>query len=76
VLLIVKAALRFENLTDHGVLLQMGNEVMVPPEVEDKDLPRLFPRGVEKVRMPSGIAYVRTTRDYDHSSECWDGAIM
>jgi hypothetical protein len=26
--------------------------------------------------MPSGIAYVRTTRDYGHASECWDGAII
>jgi hypothetical protein len=54
----------------------MGNEVMVVPEVEDEDLPKLFPHGVEKVRMPSGIAYVRTTRDYGHASECWDGAII
>jgi hypothetical protein len=23
--------------------------------------------------MPSGIAYVRVTRDYEHASECWDG---
>ncbi|PNF39427.1 Peroxiredoxin-6 [Cryptotermes secundus] len=54
----------------------MGKEVMVVPEVEEEDLPKLFPRGVEKVRMPSGIAYVRTTRDYGHASECWDGAII
>jgi hypothetical protein len=58
------------------LLFQMGKEVMVEPEVDDEDLPKLFPRGVEKVRMPSGIAYVRTTRDYGHASECWDGAIM
>lgn len=42
------------------------------PEVPDEDLPRLFPGGVEKVNMPSGIAYVRITRDYEHASECWD----
>jgi hypothetical protein len=58
------------------LLFQMGKDVMVEPEVDDEDLPKLFPRGVEKVRMPSGIAYVRTTRDYGHPSECWDGAIM
>ncbi|XP_021914186.1 peroxiredoxin-6-like isoform X3 [Zootermopsis nevadensis] len=54
----------------------MGEEVMVSPEVQDKDLAKLFPRGVEKVRMPSGIAYVRKTRDYGHASECWDGSII
>jgi hypothetical protein len=26
--------------------------------------------------MPSGMAYVRITRDYGHASECWDGGIM
>jgi hypothetical protein len=65
------------NLPDgRPMLLQMGKEVMVLPEVEDEELPKLFPRGVEKVRMPSGIAYVRTTTDYDQASECWDGAII
>ena len=54
----------------------MGKEVMVAPEVPDEDLPRLFPGGVEKVSMPSGIAYVRITRDYGHASECWDGGIV
>ncbi|PSN57552.1 Peroxiredoxin-6 [Blattella germanica] len=54
----------------------MGNEVMVVPEVEDEELPRLFPRGVEKVRMPSGIAYVRKTMDYGHAGECWDGTTI
>jgi hypothetical protein len=62
------------SLTVRGcvLVLQMGKEVMVMPEVPDEDLPRLFPGGVEKVNMPSGIAYVRITRDYEHASECWD----
>jgi hypothetical protein len=51
----------------------MGKEVMVAPDVLDEDLSRLFPGGVERVNMPSGIAYVRVTRDYEHASECWDG---
>lgn len=54
----------------------MGKEVLVAPDVLDEDLPRLFPGGVEKVSMPSGIAYVRFTRDYGHASECWDGGIV
>lgn len=62
--------------TRHDMLFQMGEEVMVSPEVQDKDLAKLFPRGVEKVRMPSGIAYVRKTRDYGQASECWDGSII
>jgi hypothetical protein len=58
------------------LLLQMGKEVTVAPDVPDEDLPRLFPGGVEKVNMPSGIAYVRFTRDYGHAGECWDGGIV
>ena len=54
----------------------MGNEVMVVPEVQEEELPRLFPGGVEKVRMPSGIAYVRKTRDYGNTAECWDGTTI
>jgi peroxidase len=54
----------------------MGKEVMVASDVLDEDLPRLFPGGVEKISMPSGIAYVRIIRDYGHASECWDGGIV
>ncbi|CAG2056645.1 unnamed protein product [Timema podura] len=41
-----------------------GTKVMILPHVKDADLPKLFPKGVEKVKMPSGITYVRTTTDY------------
>ncbi|XP_068083578.1 peroxiredoxin-6 [Anabrus simplex] len=41
-----------------------GTKVMILPHVKDEDLPKLFPKGVEKVKMPSGINYVRTTTDY------------
>ena len=37
---------------------------MILPTVKDEDLPELFPGGVEKVLMPSGKVYVRTTTDY------------
>ncbi|KAE8750041.1 hypothetical protein FOCC_FOCC003165 [Frankliniella occidentalis] len=43
-----------------------GDKVMfLPevPEVKESDLKRLFPRGVERVSMPSGIGYVSTTTD-------------
>ncbi|XP_067001155.1 peroxiredoxin-6 [Anabrus simplex] len=55
---------------------KMGDEVMVEPDVPQAALPKLFPRGVETIKMPSGMAYVRTTSDYLHSSECWDGLLM
>ncbi|KAK9503807.1 hypothetical protein O3M35_010285 [Rhynocoris fuscipes] len=41
-----------------------GEKVMILPSVKDEDLPRLFPNGVDKVSMPSGHNYVRTTTDY------------
>jgi len=41
-----------------------GTKVMIVPSVKDEDLPKLFPKGVEKVKMPSGVNYVRTTTDY------------
>jgi len=44
--------------------LQPGSHVMVLPSVKDEDIPALFPKGVDTVKMPSGINYVRTTLDY------------
>ncbi|XP_073987566.1 peroxiredoxin-6-like [Rhodnius prolixus] len=41
-----------------------GDKVMILPTVKDEDLPKLFPKGVDKVSMPSGQNYVRTTTDY------------
>lgn len=37
---------------------------MILPSVEEKDLPKMFPKGVDKVEMPSGKVYVRTTTNY------------
>ncbi|XP_075211696.1 peroxiredoxin-6-like [Lycorma delicatula] len=41
-----------------------GTKVMILPHVKDEELPKLFPKGVDKVSMPSGQNYVRTTTDY------------
>ncbi|GLV34048.1 Peroxiredoxin 2540-1 [Carabus blaptoides fortunei] len=41
-----------------------GEKVMILPTVKDEELSKLFPGGVDKVAMPSGITYVRTTTDY------------
>ena len=41
-----------------------GDKVMIVPTIKDEDLPTLFPKGVDKVSMPSGKVYVRTTTDY------------
>lgn len=45
-------------------LLQPGEKVMILPEVEDTVADQLFPNGVDRVGMPSGINYVRTTTKY------------
>lgn len=37
---------------------------MIQPTVPEEDIPKLFPGGVERVSMPSGKVYVRTTTDY------------
>lgn len=41
-----------------------GDKVMILPTVKEEDLGKLFPKGVDKVFMPSGKVYVRTTTDY------------
>ena len=41
-----------------------GEKVMILPTVKDEELTKLFPKGVDKVSMPSGKVYVRTTTDY------------
>ncbi|XP_011498837.1 PREDICTED: peroxiredoxin-6-like [Ceratosolen solmsi marchali] len=41
-----------------------GDKVMIVPSVKEEDIPNLFPKGVERVSMPSGRNYVRTTTDY------------
>ncbi|XP_053689975.1 peroxiredoxin-6-like [Sabethes cyaneus] len=41
-----------------------GTKVMILPEVTEADADKLFPGGIERVSMPSGHVYVRTTTDY------------
>ncbi|XP_069698651.1 peroxiredoxin-6-like isoform X1 [Periplaneta americana] len=41
-----------------------GTKVMILPHVKDEELTKLFPKGVDRVSMPSGKSYVRTTEDY------------
>ncbi|KAK7861795.1 hypothetical protein R5R35_000564 [Gryllus longicercus] len=54
---------------------RMGESIMLEPSVREEQAAQLFPKGVETVRMPSGLAYVRKTHHYTaHSKECWDGA--
>jgi len=45
-------------------ILQPGEKVMILPTVKEEDLPKLFPGGVDRVSMPSGKVYVRTTTNY------------
>lgn len=44
--------------------MQPGNKVMIQPDVTDEEANKLFPKGYEKVSLPSGLDYVRTTEDY------------
>ncbi|KYQ47633.1 Peroxiredoxin-6 [Trachymyrmex zeteki] len=41
-----------------------GEKVMILPTVKEEDLPKLFPGGVDRISMPSGKVYVRTTTNY------------
>jgi peroxidase len=43
----------------------MGTKVMILPSVSEEDADRIFPNGIERVSMPSGNVYVRTTTDYE-----------
>nr|CAD7267673.1 unnamed protein product [Timema shepardi] len=54
----------FQKTRTSPLMGQPGTKVMILPHVKDEDLPKLFPKGVEKISMPSGIIYVRTTTDY------------
>uniref|UniRef100_A0A6P4EMK9 Peroxiredoxin-6-like n=1 Tax=Drosophila rhopaloa TaxID=1041015 RepID=A0A6P4EMK9_DRORH len=41
-----------------------GTKVMILPTVTDEEAQKLFPKGFDKVSMPSGVNYVRTTENY------------
>ncbi|XP_065348930.1 peroxiredoxin-6-like [Cloeon dipterum] len=40
---------------------KVGDKCMVQPSVPDSALPEMFPKGVEKVEVPSGKGYIRMT---------------
>ena len=50
-------------LNDHFVL-QPGTKVMVVPSASDEEIKKVFPEGLEAVKMPSDKCYVRTTTNY------------
>ncbi|EDW04965.1 GH22477 [Drosophila grimshawi] len=41
-----------------------GTKVMILPCVTDAEAHKIFPKGFDKVTMPSGVNYVRTTENY------------
>ncbi|XP_031634178.1 peroxiredoxin-6-like [Contarinia nasturtii] len=41
-----------------------GEKVMILPHVEDNLVDKVFPKGIDRVGMPSGKNYVRTTTNY------------
>ncbi|CAH0553361.1 unnamed protein product [Brassicogethes aeneus] len=41
-----------------------GEKVMILPSVKENEIEKLFPGGVDRVSMPSGVTYVRTTTNY------------
>lgn len=38
-----------------------GENCMVLPTIKDEDIPKLFPKGVEVIEVPSGKKYIRKT---------------
>lgn len=65
---IIKFTLRLSGL----LFLKMGEDVLLQPNIPPVDEARLFPRGVRKLNLPSGLAYVRYTADYPMPHECWE----
>lgn len=43
---------------------QPGDRVVILPHVDDTLADRVFPRGIDRVGMPSGKGYLRTTTNY------------
>lgn len=42
-----------------------GEKVMILPGVDQTEIDKIFPKGLEEVEMPSGRVYIRTTTDYE-----------
>lgn len=41
-----------------------GEKVMIVPHIDDELVDRIFPKGVERIGIPSGKNYLRTTDNY------------
>lgn len=41
-----------------------GEKVMVLPDADQAEIKKIFPDGLDEVKMPSGRVYIRTTTDY------------
>lgn len=41
-----------------------GEKVMILPGVDQKQIEKIFPNGLDEVKMPSGKVYIRTTTNY------------
>ena len=50
------------QLTDR--LKVVATKAMIVPSITDAEAEKLFPKGFDKVNMPSGVNYVRTTENY------------
>lgn len=53
----------FDNLKKYEHF-QPGEKVMILPHVDEKLADKVFPKGIDRVGMPSGKNYVRTTTNY------------
>lgn len=41
-----------------------GEKIMVLPDANKEEIEKVFPGGLDEVKMPSGRVYIRTTTDY------------
>lgn len=61
----VRNNFKFLNALKHiNFYFQPGEKVMILPTVKDEEAEKLFKGQIERISMPSGIGYVRTTTNY------------
>lgn len=41
-----------------------GEKVMILPDADQSEIDKIFPKGLDEVKMPSGKVYIRTTTNY------------
>lgn len=49
---------------NYRICFQPGEKVMILPDVSEDVANKTFPKGIDRVGMPSGKNYVRTTTNY------------